>query len=182
MLRRTSMPPPRTSVPARATEPIVLDSEPGAFIFGSWKNVFIGVWESQATMTAVDRMLRATTALNDLHPMGRSTIHIVAHGAGLPTPDVRAHFVNVLKKNADKLACVAVVVVGTGFWTSALRSFVTGLRWLAPRSFEFRMDGSIEDVAQWLPAEHLKRTGVELDRRQLVQVIDRWAAPRKPGG
>jgi len=163
----------------RLDEPVVLDTEPGAFIFGSWKNVFVGVWESQATLPAVERMVRATNVLNDLHPDGRSTIHIVAHGAGLPTADVRAHFVGALKNNAGKLACVAVVVGGTGFWTSALRSFVTGLRWLAPRSFDFRMSTTIEDVAKWLPAEHGKRTGVDLDPRRLVQVLDGWAAPRR---
>jgi hypothetical protein len=160
---------------------VVLDTEPGAFIFGAWKNVFIGVWESQATMPAVDRMFRATMLLNELHPMGRSTIHVVAHGAALPASDVRAHFANVLKKNAENLACVGVVVVGTGFWTSALRSFVTGLRWLAPRSFELRMNGSVQELAKWLPAEHARRTGVELDKRRLIQVIDNWAAPRERG-
>ena len=86
----------------RYDEPIVLDSEPGAFIFGSWRNVFIGIWESQATMAAVDRMVKATDAMSELHPTGRSTIHIVVHGAGLPSAEVRAHFVDVLKKNADQ--------------------------------------------------------------------------------
>jgi len=164
---------------SRPEEPIVLDTEPGAFLFGSWKNVFVGVWESQATIPAVDRMVRATSVLNDLCPTGRSTIHIVAEGAALPATEVRAHFVGALKKNADNLACVAVVVVGTGFWTSALRSFVTGLRWLAPRSFDFRMNATTEEMARWLPAQHAKRTGVDLDKRRLVEVIDAWAAPRK---
>jgi hypothetical protein len=157
---------------------VVLDTEPGAFLFGSWKNVFVGVWESQATIPAVERMVRATNVVNDLCPGGRSTIHIVANGAGLPMADVRTDFVNALKKNAGQLACVAVVVGGTGFWTSALRSFVTGLRWLAPRSFDFRMSTTIEEVGQWLPAEHGKRTGVDLDPRRLVQVLEGWAAPR----
>jgi hypothetical protein len=158
---------------------VVLDTEPGAFIFGSWRNVFVGVWESQATMPAVERMVRATNMLNDLHPAGRSTIHIVSNGAGLPTTDVRAHFVDALKKNAGQLACVAVVVGGTGFWTSALRSFVTGLRWLAPRSFDFRLNATVEEVTRWLPAEHAKRTGVVLEPRRLAQVVDGWAAPRR---
>jgi len=157
----------------------VLDSEPGAFLFGSWKNVFVAVWECQATMPAVDRMIRASTSLNAAHPTGRSNIHIIAHGAGLPTPEVRAHFVDLMKKHAEQLACVAVVVGGTGFWTSALRSFVTGLRWLAPRSFDFRMSTTIEEVVKCLPAEHQKRTGVEVDGRRLVQVLDGWAAPRR---
>jgi hypothetical protein len=160
----------------RPDEPIVLDSEPGAFTFGAWKNVFIGIWEAQATTSAVDRMGRATALLNEVYPGGRSTIHYVAHGAELPTADVRRHFVDALNRNAETLACVAVVVVGTGFWTSALRSFVTGLRWLAPRSFDFRMNKTSEEVAKWLPVEHAKRTGVQLDRRRLVAVIDGWAA------
>ena len=163
----------------RADESIVLDSEPGAFIFGSWKNVFIGIWESQATMAAVDRMVKATDTMTELHPTGRSTIHIVVHGAGLPSADVRTHFVDVLKKNADQIACVAVVVGGTGFWTSALRSFVTGLRWLAPRTFHFRLFSTIEDLARWLPDEHNKRTGIEIDPLQLVKVVETWAAPRR---
>jgi hypothetical protein len=163
----------------RQAEPVVLETEPGAFLFGAWRNIFVGVWESQATIPAVERMVRATNALSDFTPTGRSTIHIVSNGAALPTADVRAHFVDALKKNAGQLACVAVVVGGTGFWTSALRSFVTGLRWLAPRSFDFRMSSTIEDVAQWLPAEHGKRTGVEIDPRRLVQVIEGWAAPRR---
>jgi hypothetical protein len=157
----------------------VLDSEPGAFLFGAWKNVFVGVWESQATKPAVDRMVRATDAMNDWCPSGRSTIHLVVDGAGLPTADVRAHFANALKKNAGQLACVAVIIGGTGFWTSALRSFVTGLRWLAPRSFDFRLCATVEELAKWVPAEHAKRTGIEIDPRRLVQVLDGWAAPRK---
>ena len=123
-------------------------------------------------MPAVDRMVRATTSMNGQHPTGRSTIHLVADGAALPTAEVRAHLVSAMKKNADVLACVAVVVGGTGFWTSALRSFVTGLRWLAPRSFDFRMCSSNEEVAKWLPDVHARRTGIELDARRLVKVLD----------
>jgi len=192
----TSAPPRRSSGPApregslrpegpgdlvrrpRPDDPIVLDTEPGAFLFGSWKNLFIAIWESQPTMPGVDRMFRATTVMNGLHPSGRSTVHIIASGAGLPTSEVRAHFANTAKKSTDNLACVAVVVGGTGFWTSALRSFVTGLRWLDPRSFDFRMTATIEEVAKWLPVEHARRTGVELDARRLVEVIAGWAAPR----
>jgi hypothetical protein len=166
---------------ARADEAIVLDAEPGAFLFGYWKNVFVGVWESQATMPAVERMVRAINILNDQTPTGRSTIHIVADGASLPNADVRAHFVEALKTNAAQLACVSVIVGGTGFWTSALRSFVTGLRWLAPRSFAFRMNGSIDEMAKWLPVEHNQRTGIDLDPRRLVQVLEQWARPRRKG-
>ncbi|MET0591092.1 MAG: hypothetical protein ABW133_00230 [Polyangiaceae bacterium] len=161
---------------ARLEEPTVLDAEPGAFLFGAYKNIFVGVWESQATMNAVERMVKATNTMSELHPTGRSTIHIVVHGAALPTAEVRGHFVSTLKSHADQIACVAVVVGGTGFWTSALRSFVTGLRWLSPRSFDFRLCGSTYEVSRWLPNEHNKRTGIDIDPKRLVQVLDDWAS------
>jgi hypothetical protein len=43
------------------------------------------------------------------------------------------------------------------------------------------MNTTIQEVARWLPPEHAKRTGVVLDPRRLVQVIDGWAGPRKQG-
>lgn len=157
----------------------MLDSEPGAFLFGAYKNIFVGVWESQATMEAVERMVKATNTMSELHPTGRSTIHIVAHGAALPTAEVRAHFASTLKAHADQIACVAVVIGGTGFWTSALRSFVTGLRWLAPRSFDFRLCGTTYELSRWLPNEHNKRTGIDIDPKRLVQVLDDWSSARR---
>jgi hypothetical protein len=143
--------------------------------------VLVVVWESQATMTAVDRMVRASNTLNSAWPTGRSNIHIIADGAGLPTPEVRAHFIDLMKIHAEELACVGVVVGGTGFWTSALRSFVTGLRWLAPRTFDFRLFGTVHEVARWLPPEHAKRTAVNLDSRRLVQILETWSTPRSSG-
>jgi hypothetical protein len=164
---------------ARLDEPTVLDSEPGAFLFGGWKNLFIGVWESQATLSAVERMVKASESVRERHATGHSTIHIVAQGAALPTAEVRAHLVRALNDRAEQIACVSVVVGGTGFWTSALRSFVTGLRWLAPRSFDFRLSGSVQEVARWLPVEHNKRTGIDIDSKRLIQVLDDWSGPRR---
>jgi hypothetical protein len=83
-----------------------------------------------------------------------------------------------MKQNAEQVACIAVVAGGTGFWASAFRSFVTGLRWLAPRSFEIRLHGTIEEVARWLPAEHLKLTGVKLDPMRLQRLLAEWTDPK----
>jgi hypothetical protein len=147
----------------------------GAF-FGSWKNVFVSVWESQGTMAAIDHMLAAIAAMPRIAEK-RSDIYLIAEGARLPEAAVRDHFIDVIRSSESKLACAAVVVGGTGFWASTLRSFVTGLHWIAPRSFDFRLQGSVEGVVSWLPAVHERLSGVWIDPHQLQRVLDDWAAP-----
>jgi hypothetical protein len=156
---------------------VVLDAEPGHFLFGSWKNVFVAVWESQATMRAIDHLFIACHALGSGASQLRSEVHLIAEGARLPEPEVRDYYVELIKAREAQIACVAVVIGGTGFWASALRSFVTGLHWLSPRSFDFRLLGSVEQAADWLPAEHWKRTGVEVDPRRLQRVLQEWSIP-----
>jgi hypothetical protein len=136
------------------SELTVEDSEPGRFHMASWRNVL---------MAAANLGTR------------RSNIHVIGEGVGLPTPAARDGFVELMKEHADRLACVAIVVGGTGFLASAMRSLMTGMRLLAPRSFNYRLHGSIEEVAKWLPTEHLAKTGEEIDGRRLGQVLELWA-------
>jgi hypothetical protein len=161
--------------------PIIHDAEPGAFLFGSWKNVLVAVWESQATDSAVERMAKVIRTVADARPEARSNIHIILDGAALPEAPTRAKFVELMKQNDGQVACIAVVAGGAGFWASAFRSFITGLRWLAPRSYDLRLQGTIEQVVRWLPSEHLRRTGVKLDPVRLQRLLIEWTDPKNHG-
>jgi hypothetical protein len=173
----TTISPPAGSAPARILNEItVLEGEPGTVSIGLWKNVIFVLWERRATAPAVARLARASTVLAEAEPEAcRSTVHIILDGAGLPTPEARAGFIDLMKEHAARLVCVAVVVGGTGFLASALRSFITGMRWASPRSFDFRLHGSINEVTKWLPDEHLKRTGEPIDGQRLKQALSAWA-------
>ena len=159
--------------------PVVHEGAPGAF-FGSWKNVFIANWRSQGTVLGIDRMLGAIAAMPHIAEK-RSDIHIIAEGARLPEAGVRDHFIEAIKASSDSLATVAVVVGGGGFWASTIRSFVTGLHWVAPRSFDFRLHASIGDVAEWLPPLHEARSGVRLDPARLRRILEEWTAQSNGG-
>jgi hypothetical protein len=65
-------------------------------------------------------------------------------------------------ERGNELACVAVVVGGTGFWASAMRNAVIGLRVFASRKFELRLHGTVDEVVTWLPSAHQQQTQVEL--------------------
>jgi hypothetical protein len=149
----------------------VLDSEPHAFLFGSWKNVLIAVWKGQATAPRVERFRRAIEVMTERTPGYRSNVHVILDGAALPTAEARASLVALMKRNRETLAAVVIVVSGSGFWSSALRSAMTGLRVLAPTSYDFHVAATIDNVVNWLPAVHELSTGVKLDPEELGDVL-----------
>src|SRR5260221_567381 len=85
----------------------VLDCEPGRFLFGHWKNVTILAWAALADASVIARLRSALSRVIALHPEGRSTVSIIAEGLPLPTPEARAAIVDLIKENADNIACIA---------------------------------------------------------------------------
>ena len=155
----------------------IFDSEAGSFVFAAWKNVLIVVWAGQIDGPAVERFTRAVDAMSTRRPGLRSNVHVVTKGTALPTPEARAGLVQSMTRHSRELASVAVVLCGTGFWASALRAAVTGMRFLAPRTFDFQLFGTIDEVIHWLPPEHQKITGVYLDPGALRSALN--AAQRR---
>jgi hypothetical protein len=78
----------------------------------------------------------------------------------------------MMHEHSTSLACVATVLLGTGFWVSALQSVATGLRMLSPRSFDHRTTNSIESTVAWVPKVHRERTGVEIDPEHLQTALE----------
>jgi hypothetical protein len=155
------------------TQLAVLDSEPGAFLFGQWKNVTILAWAAKANESTVVRLRRALSRVVGSHPNGRSTISIIAEGLPLPTPEARAALIDLINENATDLACIAVVVEGRGFASSALISAHTEIRAKSARSYEMGLFRTVDEMTFWLPPLHLERTQVSLDAEELGDVVQR---------
>jgi hypothetical protein len=149
-----------------------LDGEPGTCRIAVLRNVMIVHWTSRATAEAAGRLTAATDHVLETYPAGLSAVHVLATTAGLPTPEGRAGLIQIMNEKAAQIACVAVVVGGTGFWASAMRSFITGLRFVSPRNFDLRLHGTLEEVLMWLPKQHAKVTGVAIDERQLMRTLE----------
>jgi hypothetical protein len=161
---------------------IELYSEPHAFLFSSWQNVRIAVWARQATGPALERLDKITHEMVRVWPNGISSIH-VARGdlrmssappppmaERLPTSEARVGFKSLMERYAQ-LACVAVLIEGSGFGASALRSVITGMRIESLRTLPMRLCATIDEVVEWLPAEHHKLTGVRLEPEKLRETL-----------
>ena len=83
---------------------------------------------------------------------------------------------DMMKTEADHFGAVAVVICGSGFVASAVRSFLTGLRLVAPSTFDFRLHGKTFEVLKWFPAAHFSRTGQTVDTIRLSRVLSGFEA------
>jgi len=148
----------------------LLDSEPGAFALFAFDDVTIACWPKHATGETVGRVAMATASFVGA---GRrfSNVHLVKHGAALPTAEARAGFVGMMDRYAGDLACVAVALLGSGFWASALQSAITGMRMVSPRTFSMRIVNSMDAIAEWLPPAHLEKTGTALHAVELRRAM-----------
>src|SRR5262245_35391445 len=89
--------PKRTSSPSvlLTNGALVLDEEPGAFVFGTWRNVMVLVWHKQATADALVRLSRVVEKVRAEYPSGRSSVHVVIGGAAPPTLEAQEAFVRL---------------------------------------------------------------------------------------
>jgi hypothetical protein len=173
--KRAESSPPSASPEALA----LLDSEPGHFYIGAWQNVVFVVWQAQATGPAVARLSRISHTMKAQHPERVTYVHIIQDRAGLPTTEARGALVTLMKELGEHIANAAVVVGGTGFWASTMRSTITGMRFIAPRAFELRLHGSVAEIVEWLPKAHRERTGVAIAPTELhrfLRLAELWPA------
>jgi hypothetical protein len=150
----------------------ILACQPGHYVFASWRNLTILYWLGQAVGPAVRRLQAITAEFVEAHPEGISNIHLVKDGAGLPDTQARVGFNAIMERHPNAFACISIVLLGAGFWASALQSVITGLLMVAPRTFMLRFAGNPAELRTWLPKEHTRRTGEAIDALELARAID----------
>lgn len=147
--------------------------EPNRYVMGRYLNVTLIYWIAQATGPAVDQLQDFTRGVAQRFPSGFSNIQLVKEGAPLPDSQARSGFGAMMDEHAKQMACVAVVLMGGGFWASALQGVGTGLRMLSPRTFQMRFVRSPDELRPWFCFEHTQKTRVFVDHGRLSNAIER---------
>lgn len=148
-----------------------MDSEPGAFWFGAWRNINLLVWLHGATLDAVSRLDRTNPARTQAHPEKLTTVHIVTESAGPPDPDAR-DAINAMHLHwGHTVGCGAVVIERSGFVGVAVRSVIAGMILLAPKHYRVKVFDSIEPAAPWLVEQHARTTSVQTTAAELLSVL-----------
>jgi hypothetical protein len=154
--------------------------ERGSYRFAVWNEIMFVKWDQAAEVPAVAKLEKLTQEFRDRHPASRqSGVHLIADGVGLPTPEARTRLMALIKGGSAHFGAVAIVIAGTGFGASAVRSFLTGLRLVAPRSFDFRLHSRTYEVLKWFPSAHEQRTGQPIDVAQFGRALSEFELDTK---
>ena len=150
---------------------ILVDS-PASFRIGLLGNVVAVSWRGPMNDAAVEQLGRVAIDLKEsAGPVRHSYVHLMTERVQLPDANTRNEIAKILPALTEHVSVVVVLLEGSGFWSSALRGFLTGVRVLAPRNFDIRAESSITNVLSWFPAEHEKRSGVAFSREQLEYLL-----------
>jgi hypothetical protein len=156
----------------------IIGEAPRVFRVATLGHVTVTAWFGQLDKASAHVLAR----LNDdviarLKGERVSSVHLVNNRVKLPDADARDVLAKIMRDSAKSVACATVIIDGGGFWASALRSFITGLRVLAPGSIDLHAHASIAEVLAWLPAEHFKRAGTQVEAAELERLLlagKRW--------
>lgn len=156
-------------------ELVEVDSKPGAFWMGWWRNVQIVVWVKTATLDAVERIDKAAVARSAVTAKS-SIVHMITPDAGPPEADARDAFIEVARRHGESVACGAVIIERSGLLGMAVRSAVTGLIILAPKHYRVKVFDAIDQCAPWLCEQHERVTGAQLMAEELAETLKKARA------
>ena len=145
--------------------------EPGVVSLHGFENITIVVWYGKPTLAAAQLLARVSQRRRAEFTNGISAVHLVQGVFEMPDAPTRDTFVKLLRDGGSKLAVVCVVIRGGGFWASAMRSLVTGLRVLSRGSFDLGLHTELSAAVDYLLPRHHAKTGVPIIAEQLTAVL-----------
>jgi hypothetical protein len=171
--QRVRSPASRQLSNSRSAELSALSAISGVYRAYTWYNVSIIVWCGNVSGADLDEYEKACAMCRESFPEKLSAIHIILPGATqLPGREVREKLSRIDDNYVDIVAAFAVVILGSGFWASAVRGVLTALNMrMRRRTFEMRIHADLEAVVEWLPEEHEERTGVKIAAPELLAAL-----------
>lgn len=138
------------------------------YTLASYQNVFVVIWHDQSTTEAVLNLQRLCRELSAAWPGGIFGLAIVEERSTPPDSEGRAALASILRDHQSVLA-TAVVLDGTGFRVSFVRSVATGVTLLARQATPLRVC-SMAEAARLFSQAALK-AGTQVDSERLSEVV-----------
>ena len=144
----------------------------GVYTAYIWKNVTFTFWFGAATLESCATMEEGCRKCAAEHPERLSSINVmIPGGRNMPDAAARAEIVRIVREYGNSTAALAVLIPGSGFWASALRSVTVALSMVRPQGMPMQIFGDTAQLSDWLAPIHSERTGVPLTAAELLSVI-----------
>jgi hypothetical protein len=155
---------------AAARELPTITFETSGCVMGHWKNVTLVVWGAQATVPLIAELTKLSEKVFEQYRMA-SAVHLAVNHARPPASDARAALEELTARYQNQLACAAILIEGSGFWASAIRSVLTGLEGVRRAPFKTQTFGRIDELARWLSRTHSAKTAETLEAADVEAAI-----------
>jgi hypothetical protein len=127
--------------------------------FSLYRNIAIGVWVAQANEAGAEAALRVSKEMASRFPDGHSSVAFLLDGLPGPLPEAMPALTKLFARRSD-LACTAIILEGSGFWASGLRSMINNSRREGGGEVPLKIASAIDQVVDWLSEHHQKQTGI----------------------
>jgi hypothetical protein len=151
----------------------------GRLNVGCIANVLLVHWRDTPALHDVQRIRVETDALLVSYPKGISGIHVIEEGCGIAGAEVRAATSAQIKALGGRLGCIAVVLLGRGFWASTLQAMITSIAVFTKRETTIRFAAGTEQLSVWFPDEHHRRTEQRLNHVRIENAVTQLVVEAK---
>lgn len=150
----------------------VVAEVPGRYVAATLRNVILWYWVGDGTVEGMEALEQVWLKLN-VHHQRISAIHVIRQGVGVPSAPVRKVLTRCMETYAEQTAVLSVVMLGAGFWASALQSALTGIRMMVPaRDSQMRFGRDVQSLQGWFTQEHERSSGVRVDEVLLMLSLE----------
>ncbi|HKO94476.1 MAG TPA: hypothetical protein VJU61_25155 [Polyangiaceae bacterium] len=145
---------------------------PGRYVAATAGDIVAFHWVGDAERSAIQQLELLLEKQTASRTKPASALHIVHPRVGLPNAEVRGALISLLEGYARTMGCVGVALLGTGFWASAMRSALTGIRMIVPMgALPMRFAQDVDELLPWFCATHQERTGRALHPASIQAVL-----------
>lgn len=148
---------------------LVLEAHvPGRYVAATVREIVTFYWAGDAERSSMQFLAQVLDKLTANGTKHASALHVVHERVALPNAEVRGELISMLQDYARITGCVGVVLLGSGFWASAMRSALTGIRMIMPMGAPpLKFAQSVDEILPWFCATHEERTGLAPNPAQL---------------
>ena len=116
----------------------------------TWRNFVIWAAIGKATTEGTQRWADTFLAHAKACPQGLVFVLIVRENTPMPGQEVRSQIVGTIKDQSSEVQGWAVVIEGSGFFSSMARSVMAGMIALGRRPFPTKTVGEVDQAVPWL--------------------------------
>ena len=117
---------------------------------GTFRNVHIMYLQGEMFVPELQQAFAAQRSLIEEYGDQTASLAIIAPVTPLPSSDNRRVSTEMLREVGPQLKCSAMVLLGTGFWASAVRSAVTAIFAIARQPCQVKVFAEPEPASRWL--------------------------------